>query len=104
MAVLALTFVLIVELSRWSLRDVRQISGTVVGYQRTETKRGGAPLLVVKLSSGKQILVKVDGEAPVYIGRRVMLAETETRLFGLHFYDFAGYVRDDDQRWNSVAP
>ncbi len=95
LALLLAAFVVIAELSRWSPREIRQVSGTVVGYQRTETKRGGAPMLIVKLAPGRQILVKIDAETPVYVGRRVMLAETETRFLGLHFYDFAGYARAD---------
>ncbi|HET7110625.1 MAG TPA: hypothetical protein VFI41_07110 [Gemmatimonadales bacterium] len=97
-SLLLITTFLILVVSRLNPKAIRQISGIVVGYKRINSKTGGPPVLVVKLSSEKQVLVKIDYDVPIQIGAKVILTETETWPFGFRFYDFAGYARAADSR------
>ena len=72
-------------------KEVRQVTGTVVSYKRTDSKTGGTPLLVVKLNSDQRIFARIGNDVPVHIGARVLLTETETWPFGFHRYEFMGY-------------
>ena len=86
------------EVSQWRPKAIRQVSGTVISFRRTESKTGGTPMLVVKLDSNQQILTRISGDTPVRIGARAVLTETETWPFGLHRYGFVGYVGATDPR------
>lgn len=55
-------------------------------------------MLVVKVNSDQQILVKIRDDVPVHIRARVVLTESETWPFGLHFYDFVRYAGAADPR------
>lgn len=97
-SVLLIAAFVIIGVSRSKPKEIRQISGTVISYKRTDSKTGGTPLLVVKVSSDKQILVRIRDDVPVHIGARVVLTESETWPFGLRFYDFVRYAGADDPR------
>jgi len=90
MVFLTATFV-ILWVSRWNPKESRPISGTVVGYKRINSQTGGPPVLVVNLSSDKQVLVPIGYDVPVHTGARVVLTETKTWPFGFRFYGFVGY-------------
>ena len=80
------------EVSQWRSKAIRQVSGTVISYKRTDSITGGTPMLVVKLDSNQRILTRVGGDTPVRIGARVVLTETKTWPFGLRRYGFVRYV------------
>jgi len=91
LSILLLAAFVACEVSQWRPKAIRQISGTVISYKRSDSKTGGTPALVVKLDSNKQILARIGGDTPVRTGARVVLTETETRPFGLRRYAFVGY-------------
>jgi hypothetical protein len=92
------------EVSRWRPQAIRQISGKVISYKRTDSITGGTPALVVKLNSNRQVLARIGSDTPVHIGARVMLTETETWPFGFRRYSFIGYAGATDPRRNKTGP
>lgn len=104
LSILLIAVFVISQVSRWRPKEIRQISGTVIGYKRTGSIMGGTPTLVVRLNSYKQIPVKIGNDVPVHIGARVVLAETETWLFGFRRYDFVRYAGATDPRRDNAGP
>jgi hypothetical protein len=92
------------EVSQWRPKAIRQISGTVISYKRTNSITGGTPALVVKLNSNRQVLARVGGDTPVHIGARVVLTETETWPFDFRRYAFVGYAGATEPRRNKTRP
>ena len=92
------------EVSQWRPGAIRQVSGTVLSYRRTDSITGGMPMLVVKLDSNEQVLTRVGGDTPVHIGARVVLTETDTWPLGLRRYGFVGYVEVADPRRDKAGP
>ena len=92
------------EVSQWRPKAIRQISGTVISYKRTDSITGGTPTLVVKLNSNRQVLARIGGDTPVHIGARVVLTEIETWPFGFRRYAFVGYAGATDPRRDKAGP
>jgi len=93
------------EVSQWRSKAIRQISGTVISYKRTDSMTGGSPAIVVKLnSSNRQVLARIGGDTPVHIGARVVLTETEAWPFGFRSYAFWGYAGAADPSRKKTRP
>ena len=104
LSILLLAAFVACEVSMWRPKAVRQISGTVISYKRTDSMTGGTPALVVRLSSNKQVLARIGGDTPVRTGARVVLTETETWPFGFRRYAFVGYTEATDSRRDKAGP
>ncbi|MFD2207572.1 hypothetical protein [Kiloniella antarctica] len=68
------------------------VRGNVISLHSGSSEKPKPSRLVVRLDSGHEVLVSGSSNIPVYIGKRVLLSQTVTKLFGVHRYYFVRYI------------
>ncbi|MEH6631858.1 MAG: hypothetical protein V7776_13565 [Halopseudomonas aestusnigri] len=71
------------------------VSGTVISLQNGHSEAPKPSKLIVRLDDGVEIIVNESGSVPFYKGKRVLLQQTITKLFGYHRYYFVRYISDN---------
>jgi hypothetical protein len=68
------------------------ISGTVVGNSRDAKEATAKTYLTVRLENGNTVQASVHGKIDYRPGRRVVLRETTSNVFGVKKHEFRNYI------------